>query len=161
MVLNLSPKAIRGIVAAVTITTITVVGYLSPHFTIKEATVTQTGIVNIPNQQQLNNMKVVLDSVVEPARNHFGYPIYISSGFRNEAVNKAVKGAPGSQHLRGEAFDLDCDIYGHITNEQLYRFIHDSLQYDQLIMEGGPYGWVHVSYKLKGNRHQSLYILKP
>lgn len=132
---------------------------ITAHVTLNEVTVTQTGLPNVPDSAVVINLKHTCEAIYEPSRAHFKRPIYISSGFRSERVNSAVGGAQRSQHLRGEAIDLDADVWGGLTNRQLYQFIFDSLEYDQLIMEGGPQGWVHVSYRCNGkNRNKAFAI---
>lgn len=132
---------------------------ITAHVTLNEVTVTQTGLPNVPDSVVVVNLQHTCEAIYEPARAHFKRPIYISSAFRSERVNSAVGGAQRSQHLRGEAIDLDADVWGGLTNRQLYQFIFDSLEYDQLIMEGGPQGWVHVSYRRNGkNRNKAFAI---
>jgi len=134
---------------------------ITAHLTYKEATVTNTGLPNIPDSIALVNIKITAEKVYEPCRNHFKHAIYIGSFYRSEMVNRAVGGQRFSQHVKGEAMDMDADRWGGLTNQDLYNFIRDSLIFDQLIMEGGPNGWVHVSYSSKRNRHQAFYINKP
>lgn len=110
----------------------------------------------------LKNMKHVADNVFEKIRAHFGVPIGISSFYRSPELNKAIKGSSSSQHMTGEAIDIDGDIFGKITNKQIYDYIKDNLDFDQLIWEFGndknP-AWVHVSLKRVGkNRKQILRI---
>lgn len=134
---------------------------LTAHVTLEEATVTSTGLPNVPNEEQRLSLALVCEKVFEPVRNHFGVPLYISSGFRSEAVNRKVGGKSNSQHCKGEAIDIDADHFGKVTNAEIYAWIHDNLDYDQLIMEGGLRGWVHVSYKKSGNRKQAFDIPNP
>ncbi len=110
----------------------------------------------------LKNMKHVSDNVFEKIRAHFGVPIGISSFYRSPELNKAIKGSSSSQHMTGEAIDIDGDIFGKITNKQIYDYVKDNLDFDQLIWEFGndknP-AWVHVSLKRVGkNRKQILRI---
>lgn len=141
---------------------------LSEHLTYKEATVSQTakkeGIDNTPNNEQLLNMVAIAKNVFEPLREHFKVPIYVSSMFRSDELNIALKGAEGSQHCSGEAMDLDADIFGKITNEEIFYWILNNLEFDQLIAEGvdkNGIAWVHVSYKRTGkNRKQILIMYK-
>ena len=121
-------------------------------------------ISNEPNAVQLACMKLVAERVFESAREHFDVPIYISSFFRSSALNKAIRGAKGSQHMKGEAMDLDCDVYGEITNKELFDYINENCYFDQLILENvgkdGTGGWVHCSYKKEGNRNEVLIMTK-
>ena len=121
-------------------------------------------ISNEPDVVQLACMKLIAETVFENAREYFEVPIYISSFFRSGALNKALKGAKGSQHMKGEAMDLDCDVYGEITNKELFEYIKENCYFDQLILENvgedGTGGWVHVSYKKEGNRNEVLIMTK-
>ena len=136
---------------------------ISPHISYEEATYSDTakrlGIDNIPNFEQLCKMVIVATKVFEPLRNYFGVPIHISSFFRTIELNKAIGGSKTSQHVLGEAIDIDADKYGKITNKQIFNFIKDNLEFDQLIWEFGTNdepNWVHVSFKEGKNRHQVL-----
>ena len=140
---------------------------ISKHISFKEATNSYTakkeGIDNIPNYNQLECMKLLAFNVFEPIRNYFNVPIYIASFFRSEKLNDKIKGAIGSQHTKGEAMDLDADRYGKITNKQIFDYIKDNLEFDQLIWEYGDTNnpsWVHVSYKNKNNRKEILKAIK-
>ena len=129
---------------------------LTDHFTLDELTRSQTatrrGIPNHPNVAQINALKALCENVLEPLRAHFGASVMISSGFRAAAVNKAIGGAAGSQHTKGEAADFT--IAGQ-TVETVFQFIRQSdLPFDQVIQEGT---WIHVSHKAKGpNRREAL-----
>jgi len=137
---------------------------ISKHITYNEAVYSDTakrlGIKNTPNEEQLVNMKIVANFVFEPLRNHFNTNIGISSFFRSKALNKAIKGSKSSQHVKGEAIDIDADIYNKITNKQIFDYVKDNLEFDQLIYEYGTDenpDWVHVSYTMdRPNRKQIL-----
>jgi zinc D-Ala-D-Ala carboxypeptidase len=121
-------------------------------------------ISNTPNPEHLDNMKVLAKMIFEPIRNFFKAPIYISSGYRSEALNKAIKGSSSSQHCKGQAMDIDMDGSGNISNSQVFSYIKDNLDFDQLIWEfGDNYNpdWVHVSYvSTEKNRKQILVAYK-
>jgi len=140
---------------------------ISEHISIKEATFSSTatrkGIDNTPNATQIENMKLVATKVFEPLRKHFNTPIGISSFFRSEALNKAIGGSASSQHCKGEAIDIDADIFGGVTNGEIFKYIKENLEFDQLIWEYGNTtdpDWVHVSYSKSGNRRQILKAIK-
>jgi len=127
--------------------------YISPHLrlseVIKSPTAIRLGISNEPTPEHLDNLKQVANQMFEPLRNHFKVPIGVNSGYRSKALNKAVKGSATSQHCKGEALDLDADVYGGLTNAEIFRFIEKNLDFDQLIWEAGTDdepAWVHVSY---------------
>lgn len=127
----------------------------------KSQTAVRRGIDNVATDPEiLANMRHVAE-LFEQIRAHFGVPIGISSFYRSPAVNKAVGGAKSSQHVRGEAIDIDADIFGKVTNKQIFEFAK-SLDFDQLIWEFGDDNtpaWVHISRKRIGkNRKQILTI---
>lgn len=141
---------------------------LSPHLTLAEMIRSESAkrlkISNQPLPEHLDNMKVLAKNVFEPIRKHFGSPIYISSGYRSDKLNKAIKGSKTSQHCKGQAMDIDMDGSGLISNANVFYFIKDNLEFDQLIWEfGDNYNpdWVHVSYVSPDkNRKQVLVAYK-
>jgi len=131
---------------------------ISKHISEKEATKSVTalrlGIDNTPNGDSLSNMKLVAEKVFEPLRKWVGGAIKINSFYRSPALNEAIGGASDksgrqtSQHCKGQAIDID-DIYGHKTNKEMFNYIKDNIDFDQLIWEFGNEDnpdWVHVSY---------------
>ena len=96
---------------------------LTPHFTLRELTKTNTGIKNVPNEVQVNNLKRLckwLERLRKKWNDLYGDgddPIIINSGFRSPEVNKAVGGATLSNHLTGCAVDIRC-----IGIEQALRY---------------------------------------
>lgn len=141
---------------------------LSKNLTLAEAIYSNTakreGISNYPTPEHIEALKVTAEAIFQPCREHFNHPLYVSSGYRSDALNKALKGSSKtSQHMKGEAFDLDADKYGGFTNKDLFEFIKENLVFDQLIAEfvdKGQPRWIHVSYKPQGNRRQILIALK-
>ena len=141
---------------------------ISEHLTLKEVTKSSTAnrynLENTPTDEHLTNLKAVAEQVFEPVRNHFKKPIGINSGYRSEAVNKAVHGSSTSQHCKGEALDIDADRYGGMTNAEIFNYIKDNLDFDQLIWEYGTNeepDWVHVSYVThRANRKKLTRALK-
>jgi hypothetical protein len=118
----------------------------------------RSGIKNEPTAEHLNNMKKLAVNVFQPIRDHFNTPIHISSGYRSLALNKAIKGSLSSQHLLGQAIDIDMDNTG-ITNAQIFNWIKDNLSFDQLIWEFGTDknpDWVHVSFKSNGKQRKQV-----
>jgi len=140
---------------------------ISPHITLAEATKSQTalrlGISNQPGPDIIKSMELVAYQIFEPLRAWHGKPIGISSFYRSPELNKAVGGSKSSQHMKGQAIDIDADIFDNgLTNRQIYLWIIRNLDFDQLIWEYGDEqnpAWVHVSYVSKEkNRHQILQI---
>ena len=136
---------------------------LSEHFTLAELTKTSVKIENVPNEAQVNNLKRLCGWLEELRRrwnNLYGEgndPIIINSGFRSEAVNKAVGGVPTSNHTTGCAVDI------HVLGmEQLIRYaailldISDERQedFDELLLERSPRGtyWLHFAVRPMNNR---------
>ena len=140
---------------------------VSKNISYKEATHSTTakrlGIDNTPDAEQFSNMIYVAENVFQPVREHFGVPIYVSSFFRSEALNSAIRGSSSSTHMKGEAMDLDADVFGKVTNAEIFHYIKDNLEFDQLIWEFGTEAepaWVHVSLSKGSNRNQILVAKK-
>lgn len=135
---------------------------LSPHFTLAEFTRSDTAtarrISNNPTDAHIDALKLLCVHVLEPVRAHFGKPVRINSGFRSAALNRSVGGSASSQHMKGEAADIE--IAG-VSNYDLARYIRDNLDFDQVILEfytpgQSSSGWVHVSWRPEKRRKQSL-----
>ena len=125
---------------------------ISKHISYKEGvhsiTAIRKGIDNEPNEEQLANMKLVAEKVFEPLRVFINGPIKVNSFFRSPDLNKAIGGSTKSQHCKGQAIDID-DTYGKATNAEMYWWIKENLDFDQMIWEFGNNDnpdWVHVSY---------------
>jgi zinc D-Ala-D-Ala carboxypeptidase len=125
---------------------------ISKHISLREAiesyTAKRKGIENIPSEYELTNMVGVAENLFEPLRDWVGGPIKVTSFFRSEELNKAIGGSKTSQHCQGRAIDID-DVYGYKTNAEMFNYIKNNLDFDQLIWEFGTDdnpGWVHVSY---------------
>lgn len=128
--------------------------HLSEHFTLEEFCRTSTGIPNIPNMNQVENLTALCDNVLEPARLLIDMPIVVTSGYRNGAVNTKVGGAINSQHRTGEAVDIKC-----YDNMLLFKTLVKLDYFDQLIYERGNAfapAWIHVSFSRRYNRKQLI-----
>lgn len=132
---------------------------LSKNLTLKEViksnTATRLGIDNSPTSEHVENLKLLAVNVFQKARDYFGKPLYISSGYRSNDLNNRIGGSKTSQHSKGQAIDIDNDNRNSVSNKEVFEYIRDNLNFDQLINENN-YSWVHVSYKSKGNRNQVL-----
>jgi zinc D-Ala-D-Ala carboxypeptidase len=135
---------------------------LSKNLALAEVTRSETakrkGISNMPTPEHIENFKLLAEKVFQPIRDHFGVPIRISSGYRSAALNKAIGGASSSQHCSGEAIDIDMDGTT-VTNAQIFNFIKDNLEFDQMIWEFGTDtnpDWVHVSYESTGKQRKQI-----
>ena len=129
------------------------------YFTISELLYSETAVKNKvwngANSEQEANLVALVENILDPLRLFYGEPISVNSGFRSEKLNKLVKGAKNSQHLRGEAADIDTGT--REGNQRLAKLIVElKLPFDQLIDEAN-YSWIHVSYKNSNdNRGQIL-----
>ena len=138
---------------------------ISKHISDKEATKSITalrlGIDNTPNGSAYNNMKTLAANVFEPLREWVGGPIKITSFYRSPELCLAIGSKTSSQHTckNGAAIDID-DIYGYKTNAEMFDYIKDNLEFDQLIWEFGNEDnpdWLHISYvDLEKNRKRIL-----
>lgn len=127
---------------------------LSQNFQLHEFTRSQTASRhnrdNTPPDDALFEMQALVTNVLQPIRDYLARPIVISSGYRSPWLNKKIRGATNSQHMRGQAADFECPGIGNLD---LFFAIRDRFIYDQLILEyhdpdKGPHdGWIHVSYK--------------
>ena len=137
---------------------------VSKHISYKEAThsnyAKQYNIANKPKAEHIENMELVAEKVFEPLREWVDNPIKVNSMFRSEKLNSALKGSGTSSHLNGEAIDITS--MGGKTNLEMFHYIKDNLDFDQLIWEfGSAPKWLHVSYKNeKDNRKQVLVTKK-
>ncbi len=132
---------------------------------VKSTTAKRLGINNIPDDEWvIENLKATAKHVFQPLRDAFGCPIYVSSGYRSPELNVAIGGAKRSQHMEGRALDLDADVYGRCTNAQIFHYIKDNMEFDQIVWEFGDEDnpdWVHVSYVYDGvNRGRCLKALR-
>ena len=129
------------------------------YFTIKElcesSTAIQKRIDNTPNSETVSKLKQLVDQVLDPLRKRYGKPIKVNSGYRCEQLNKAVKGASNSQHLKGLAADITSGSAEQ--NKILFQLVQElNLPFDQLIDEKN-FSWIHVSVSNKP-RKQVLHL---
>lgn len=121
----------------------------------KSATAIKHGIANEPSSQHLTNLKAVATNIFQPCRDYFGKPLAVTSGYRSPKLNDLIGGSKRSQHSKGEALDLDAQVYGGFTNAELFHYIKDNLDFDQLIWEFGndeEPDWIHCSYTTENRR---------
>lgn len=136
---------------------------LSQHFDLAEFTRSESakreGLDNTPTSEHLENIKILCEKVLEPIRLRYG-SINISSGYRGKMLNHFIGGSVNSDHCVGRAADLDMDDVGTgVTNKEIFCYIKDNLEFDQLINEFN-YSWVHVGYREGANRKQVLKAVK-
>ena len=131
---------------------------IGAHFTGAELTTTSQPIANEPSDAEWAALGRLVALILDPLREALGRPVRVTSGFRSQAVNRAVGGASTSQHLRGEAADIKVD---GMTTAEVARTIHRlRLPVDQCIVERGDGGWVHVSTRLDG-KNRGQYLASP
>jgi hypothetical protein len=136
---------------------------ISKHISYKEAVgsnyAKQKGIKNKPNEEQVENMKLLAEEVFEPLREWVDAPIKVNSMFRSLELNTALKGSKTSSHMKGEAMDITS--MGGKSNLEMFHYIKDNLCFDQLIWEFGKEPkWLHVSFNKDNNRQQVLVTKK-
>lgn len=136
---------------------------LSKNLSLGEFTRSQTakrrGIDNTPEGEHLEAAKELAENIFQPIREHFGTPIFLSSGYRSDALNEAIGGSKTSQHSKGEAIDIDMDHRNGPSNAEVFHYIRENLNFDQLIWEFGTDtnpDWVHVSYKKGGPQRNQI-----
>ena len=141
---------------------------ISKHISYKEAVgsnyAKQYGIKNKPDEEQVENMKLLAEKVFEPLREWVDAPIKVNSMFRSLELNTALKGSKTSSHMKGEAMDITsmaCGKENCKSNLEMIHWIKDNLEFDQLIWEFGKEPkWLHVSYNKDKNRKQVLVTKK-
>lgn len=140
------------------------------YFTIRELTKSNTavrkGINNTPNSIIVNSLTVLIDNVLDPLREKWGAPIIVTSGYRCPALNRAVGGASGSQHTKGEAADIRSMSDSRDDNMKLLRcLLNSGIEFDQVIAENvdsqGRPDWIHVSFtRARQNRKKRTTMKK-
>ena len=137
---------------------------ISKHISYKEAiksnTALRLNLDNTPGDYEISNMVGIATHLFEPLREYVGGPIKINSMFRSVDLNTAVGGSKSSQHCQGRAIDLD-DTFGYKTNADMFNYIKNNLNFDQMIWEFGndknP-AWVHVSY-VSGDQNRNRILI--
>ena len=132
--------------------------HISYNEGVRSATATKLKIDNKPTDDILKKMVVVAEEVFEPLREWAKHPINVNSFYRSPKLNAALNGSKSSSHMSGEAIDIS--TLGKKTNGELFDYIRQNLEFDQLIYEFGNDEnprWIHVSYKnKKDNRNDVL-----
>ncbi len=141
---------------------------LSKNFSLKELTYSQTairnGISNLPNDEQLVNLTALCQRILQPVRDKYGV-VSVSSGLRAEALNALIGGSKTSDHCYGRAADFEVKSE-EISNLELAKYIQDTLEFKQLILEfynkeeGPNSGWVHCSFDAAGNNKGEVLTAK-
>jgi hypothetical protein len=130
------------------------------YFTIaelcKSTTADRLGINNRCNQEHVVALTALVDNVLDPLRTWYGKPLIVSSGYRCPELNAAIKGSKTSQHMSGQAADIDTG--NRQQNKLLFEYIRKNLPFDQLIDESN-FAWVHVSFRVDGNNRNQVLSL--
>ncbi len=130
---------------------------------IHSSTAKRKQIDNTPSPTQIEAMKLLAEKVFEPLRRWVDGPIKVNSFFRSSSLNEAIGGAASSQHCKGQAMDID-DVYGRKSNAEMFNWIKENLDFDQMIWEFGTDtqpNWLHISYVSKeDNRNKCLKAYK-
>jgi hypothetical protein len=140
--------------------------FISKHISwgeaIKSKTAEKKEIENTPGELDVQNMKKLAKNVFEPLREWAKEPIRVNSFYRSVELCEAIGSKSTSQHAKGQAIDIDAT--GDKTNAELFEYIKENLDFDQLIWEFGDDDnpdWIHVSYVgVSGNRNRILKAVK-
>lgn len=132
------------------------------YFTMNElthsATAIRKGIDNTPDNTAKANLTALVANILDPLREAYGKPIVVSSGYRCAKLNRAVGGVARSQHITGQAADIQSVSKSKAEHKKLFELAQRlRLPYDQLIDEY-DYKWVHISFNTRGNRRQVLHV---
>jgi len=139
---------------------------LTRSFTLQELcksqTATNRGWDNTAKGENIDNLRALCENVLQPLRDHFNLPVTVISGYRGANVNRAVGGRFNSQHLVGEAADIEID---GVSNADVWRAIVAELPFDQVIAEylekdDPNAGWIHVSHSRVNNRKEAMSCVK-
>ena len=130
------------------------------NFTIQELTASPTAkaekINNNPTPEAVENLKLLVDMVLDPLRDVYGKPIRVNSGYRSPALNRVLKGSKTSQHMKGQAADITAG--SKQENKKLFDLAQKlNLPFCQLIDEKN-FTWVHISYDKNNVKRQILHL---
>lgn len=123
----------------------------------QSGTARRHGIKNTIPEQYRANIVALVTEVLQPVRDKLGFPITVTSGYRCPELNAVVNGVARSQHIVGQAADLQCFEGGKFSvarTRALFAALAE-MDVDQLLYErSGKSVWVHVSFvSAERNRH--------
>lgn len=112
-------------------------------------------INNMPDIKAIDNMLELIVYCLQPIRDKLKKPMIITSGFRNQQVNKLVGGVANSQHTTGQAVDF---YVNGMTVKEIIDFVRKSgIKYTQLIEEyANATSWVHIAYNRNNLKCETL-----
>lgn len=133
------------------------------HFNVSEffrsSTAAKNGIKNEPSPDEkaaiVRNINLLVDNVLDPVRDMVNTPIIITSGYRSPQVNRLVGGVDNSQHMSGCAADFHVQGYNHSMMYEVFLYIFNTLEFDQLIYYPSK-NIIHVSYVKNCNRYEAF-----
>lgn len=131
------------------------------HFNLDELTKSNTairkGINNNPSEDIKKKLIRLIEDVLDPIREKYGKPIYVSSGYRCRQLNALVGGAANSQHLKGEAADIKA-----ANNKELFNLILRMIQDKEItvgqLIDEYNYSWIHISLPTVNKHNQILHL---
>lgn len=129
---------------------------------IASATAKRLGLDNTPSPEEKEKLRKLAIDILQPIRDKWRGAIIVNSGYRSEAVNKAVGGVPTSQHRLGEAADIK--VGGKDKNKKLFNLIYKmisngDIKVGQLIDEYN-YQWIHISLPRKNKENNQILHIK-
>lgn len=141
---------------------------LTKNFTLEELTKSTMAkkykIDNKPDKNSILNLEKLAKTILQPIRDKFNAPIYVTSGYRSLLLNKKVGGSPTSQHLRGEAADLKTKSDSIDDNRALFNLIKRMIEEGKLtvgqLIDEYSYDWIHVSLPTNRHKNEVLHIRK-
>lgn len=128
--------------------------YFSFKEMIKSNTAKAKGLDNTPTWDEIDNLKKLIETILDPLREWYGKPIIVNSAFRSEAVNKAVGGVKTSFHRYGQAADITAN--SRTNNKKLFDYIKDNLPFTEMGWEKDG-TWIHVAWN--GNNDKEIFYI--
>ena len=125
---------------------------------IRSSKADEFNIDNWPKDADIMDNIIFTMECLDKMREDYGQPLYITSGYRCEELNERLKGSKTSQHMKGQAADINL---GSVEkNRAFFNWLvcnKDNIDFDQIIDEK-QYQWVHYSVKKEGNRKQIIHL---
>jgi len=135
---------------------------LTPNFSFKEMVSTTHSELqqeNVDKSTQYLHYLLKVAIMLQKIRDFINRPVFVSSGFRCDKLNKKVGGAATSQHLLGQAADITIKDYEDIEKlKYVFYWCKNNLDYGELILENKPGSppWIHISIPREGLVKQCL-----
>lgn len=126
--------------------------YFTLYELCKSDTAKKQNIDNFPTWEVVDNLKRIVEEILDPLREWYGKPINVNSGYRSQKLNKAVGGVNNSFHLNGCGVDIDTNSTEE--NKKLFEYIKNNLPFTELGWEGNG-SWIHVGYN--GNNNKEIF----